>query len=64
MTALLETRNNWSINKDNSLLNGVVYIDLEKAFHTIDHAILLRKLANCGLDLTLIWVPYDSLPPT
>ena len=51
MTALLETTNNGSINIDNGLLNGVVYIDLKKAFDTIDHAILLRKLANYGLDL-------------
>ena len=51
MTALLETTNNWSINIDKGLLNGVVYIDLKKAFDTIDHAILLRKLANYGLDL-------------
>ena len=61
MTALLESTNNWSINIDNGLLNGVVYIDLKKAFDTIDHAILLRKLANYGLDLGR---PYDSLPPT
>ena len=51
MTALLETTNKWSINIDNGLLNGVVYIDVKKAFDTIDHAILLRKLANYGLDL-------------
>ena len=51
MTALLETTNNWSIDINNGLLNGVVYIDLKKAFDTIDHAILLRKLANYGLDL-------------
>ena len=51
MTALLESTNNWSINIDNGLLNGVVYIDLKKAFDTIDHAILLRKLAKYGLDL-------------
>ena len=36
MTALLESTNNWSINIDNGLLNGVVYIDLKKAFDTID----------------------------
>ena len=36
---------------NNGLLNGEVYIDLKKAFDTTDHAILLRKLANYGLDL-------------
>ena len=60
MTALLETTNNWSINIDDGLLNGVVYIDLKKAFDTIDHAILLRKLANYGLDLGSLrfFAPY------
>ena len=51
MTALLETTNNWSINLDNGVLNGVVYIDLKKVFDTIDYAIFLRKLATYGLDL-------------
>ena len=60
MTALLETTNNWSINVDNGLLNGVVYIDLKKAFHTIDHAFCYENLQT----MDLIWVPYDSLPPT
>ena len=46
LTALLETTNNWSINIDNGLLNGVLFIDLKKAFDTIDHEIILRKLAN------------------
>ena len=49
-TALLETTNNWSINIDNGLLNGVLFIDLKKAFDTIDHEIILRKLANHGVD--------------
>ena len=50
LTALLETTNNWSINIDNGLLNGVLFIDLKKAFDTIDHEIILRKLANYGVD--------------
>ena len=50
LTALLEITNNWSINIDNGLLNGVLFIDLKKAFDTIDHEIILRKLANYGVD--------------
>ena len=49
-TALLETANNWSINIDNGLLNGVIFSDLKKAFDTIDHEIILRKLVNYGVD--------------
>ena len=50
LTALIETVDNWSINIDNGLLNGVIFIDLKKAFDTIDHAILLRKLQIYSVD--------------
>ena len=52
LTALIDTTNNWSVNIDDGLLNGVVFIDLQKAFDTIDHGILMRKLCNYGIDQT------------
>ena len=61
LTALLETTNNWSINIDNGLLNGVLSIDLKKAFDTIDHEIFFRKLANYGGPL-LFLVYINDLP--
>ena len=50
LTALIEATDKWSINIVNKLLNGVIFIDLKKAFDTIDHTILLRKLQMCGVD--------------
>ena len=49
LTALIEATDNWSINIDKGLLNGVIFIDLKKAFDTIDHTIL-RKLQIYGVD--------------
>ena len=46
LTVLLETTNNWSINIDNGLLNGVLFIDLKKAFNTIDHEIMMWGLCT------------------
>ena len=50
LTALLEASNNWCVNVDKGLLNGVIFIDLKKAFDTIDHEIILQKLAKYGVD--------------
>ena len=54
LTALLEATNDWSVNIDNGLLNGVVFIDLTKAFDTIDHEIILRKMSFLSFDQVAI----------
>ena len=34
---------------DNGSINGMVLFDLKKAFYTVDHEILLSKLASYGI---------------
>ena len=47
---MLETNDNWCVNIDKGLLNGVILIDLKKAFDAIDHEIILKKLTKYGVD--------------
>ena len=44
------------INIDKDLITAVIYLDLAKAFDTVEHNILLQKLNFYGLDQdTLSW---------
>ena len=49
VTASLEATDSWAYNIDNGNVIAVVYLDLKKAFHTVDHHILLSKLHLCGI---------------
>ena len=49
VTCLLMSTNDWYVNMDKGRFTATVFIDLKKAFDTVDHDILLQKLEKYGV---------------
>ncbi|CAB4041085.1 Hypothetical predicted protein [Paramuricea clavata] len=48
-TSLLQSTEMWLKSMDQGQINGLIFLDLKKAFDTIDHQILLSKLQAYGI---------------
>lgn len=56
VTALIQMCDKWLSDMDNGMLTGVVFLDIRKAFDSINHSILLDKLKSYGISgIALSW---------
>ena len=52
--ALLEATDTWAYNIDRGKIIAVIFLDIKKAFNTVDHKILLSKLSHYGICLFIL----------
>ena len=50
VSCLLKCTNDWYFNIDRGKYTAMIFIDLKKAFDTVDHKILLDKMHHYGID--------------
>ena len=62
-TALIKVVDNWLTNIDKGQVTAVVFLDLAKAFDTVKHNILVRKLETLGLVLFISRQPSTTSFP-
>ena len=56
VTALVKVLDDWMMAMDRGEYTGAIFVDLKKAFDTVDHKVLLKKLFDIGVrGLTLKW---------
>ena len=49
ITSLINSTDNWYSTMDRREVNLAIFLDLKKAFDTVDHTILLAKLEKYGM---------------
>ena len=55
-TALINFTDHILSNMDGGKVTGVIFLDLKKAFDTVNHEVLIRKLKNLGVSgKSLAW---------
>ena len=57
ITSLIDSTDKWNDNINDKQLNLTIFLDLKKAFDTVDHAILIGKLRKYGIrDIAGDWI--------
>ena len=56
-----EVTDNWAFNIDRGNVNAVAFLDLKKAFDTVDHDILLSKMNLYGIQGIALDKSYTTM---